>query len=116
MATTLACGVVFLAPARAETLARDAELYSRPSVKSDALTVLGAGMPVVVLDARQTAGRSSPRPVSGLCAQRRDRARHPWCTQGYPYSGSERYFQDGATPIHHGPLGFLFGYHVADPC
>ena len=41
---------------------------------------------------------------------------NPWCTEGCPYSGSERYFQQGLTPIRTGPLGFLFGYHVSDPC
>ena len=116
-AAALACGGVFLAPARAETLAQDAELHSRPSVKSDALAVLGAGMPVVVLDARQNGWTLiAAAGFEGYVRSAEIAPYNPWCTQGYPYSGSERYFQDGATPIRTGPLGFLFGYHVADPC
>ena len=116
-AAALACGGVFLAPARAETLAQDAELHSRPSVKSDALAVLGAGMPVVVLDARHNGWTLiAAAGFEGYVHSAEIAPYNPWCTQGYPYSGSERYFQDGATPIRTGPLGFLFGYHVADPC
>ncbi len=114
-AAAMAWSVVSLASA--ETLARDAELHSRPSVKSEALAVLGAGMPVVVLDRPHkdwtliAGGGFEGYVRSGDIAPF-----NPWCTQGYPYSGSERYFQMNVIPIRTGPLGFLFGYHVSDPC
>ncbi len=116
-AALAASSVVGFAPAQAETLAQDAELHGRPSAKSEALAVLGAGMPVVVLDARHngwtliTAAGFEGYVQSGTIAPY-----NPWCTQGYPYSGSERYFQQGLTPVRTGPLGFLFGYHVSEPC
>ncbi len=107
----------FSASARAETLRQDAELHSRPTARSEAIAILGAGMPVVVLE----------RPykdwtlISGGGFQGYVRSAdiapfNPWCTQGYPYSGSERYFQMNLIPVRTGPLGFLFGYHVSDPC
>ena len=104
-------------PVQAETLAQDAELHSRPSAKSDALAVLGAGMPVVVLDARHKDWTLiTAAGFEGYVRSAEIAPYNPWCTQGYPYSGSERYFQQGLTPVRTGPLGFLFGYHVSDPC
>ena len=53
-------------------------------------------MPVVVLERPQTriGMPTSGGGFQGHCAQRREIATFsPWCTQGYPYSGSERYFQ-----------------------
>jgi len=117
VAAALACAAVSLAGAQAETLTQDAELHSRPSVKSDALAVLGAGMPVVVLDARQNGWTLiAAAGFEGYVRSAEIAPFNPWCTQGYPTSGSERYFQEGLTPIRTGPLGFLFGYHVSDPC
>ena len=116
-AALAACSVVGLAPIRAETLAQDAELHIRPSVKSEALAVLGAGMPVIVLDARQNGWTLvAAAGFEGYVRSQQIAPFNPWCTEGYPYSGSERYFQQGLTPIRTGPLGFLFGYHVSDPC
>ncbi|CAN3992391.1 SH3 domain-containing protein [Methylocystis bryophila] len=117
VSAALSCASLFLAPAQAETLAQDAELHSRPSLKSDALAVLGAGMPVTVLDARRdgwtlVAGGG----FEGYVRSGQIAPFNPWCTEGYPYSGSERYFQDGLTPVRTVPLGFLFGYHVSRPC
>ncbi len=117
VAAASACAALFSAPTRAETLRQDAELHTRPSAKSEAIAVLGAGMPVVVLerphkDWTLIAGAG----FEGYVRSADIAPFNPWCTQGYPYSGSERYFQDGLTPVRTGPLGFLFGYHVSDPC
>ena len=104
-------------PAQGETLAQNAELHSRPSAKSDALAVLGAGMPVVVLDASRNGWTLiAAAGFEGYVQSGAIAPFNPWCTKGYPYSGSERYFQQGLTPVRTGPLGFLFGYHVSDPC
>jgi Bacterial SH3 domain len=108
---------IALAPARAETLAQDATLHSRPSAKSEALVVLGAGMPVVVLERpHKDWTRIAGEGFEGYVRSADIAPFNPWCTQGYPYSGSERYFQMNLIPIRTGPLGFLFGYHVSDPC
>jgi len=117
VASALACAVASPAPSQSETLAQDAELHSRPSLKSDAIAVLGAGMPVVVLDARQNGWTLiAAAGFEGYVQSRQIAPFNPWCTEGYPYSGSERYFQENAIPIRTGPLGFLFGYHVSQPC
>ena len=117
VAAALSCALAFVAPAQAETLAQDAELHSRPSAKSDAIAVLGAGMPVVVLDSRhQDWTLIAAAGFEGYVQSRQIAPFNPWCTEGYPYSGSERYFQEGVAPIRTGPLGFLFGYHVSQPC
>ncbi len=111
------CSVAGVGPASAETLAQDAALHSRPSAKSEALVVLGAGMPVVVVEARRDGWtRIAGEGFEGYVRSAEIAPFNPWCTQGYPYSGSERYFQSGLTPIRTGPLGFLFGYHVSNPC
>jgi hypothetical protein len=117
MALAVAIALAFAAPAGAETLWQDAELHTRPSARSEALAVLGAGLPVVVLDARHKdwtliAGGG----FEGYVRSADIAPFNPWCTKGYPYSGSERYFQDFLTPVRTGPLGFLFGYHLSDPC
>jgi len=117
VSVALACATFFAASSRAETLRQDAELHTRPSAKSEALAVLGAGLPVVVLDSRHKnwtliAGGG----FEGYVRSADIAPFNPWCTEGYPYSGSERYFQDGLTPVRTGPLGFLFGYHVSQPC
>ena len=117
VAAALACAALAFAPAQSQTLAQDAELHSRPSVRSDAIAVLGAGMPVVVLDARNNGWTLiAAAGFEGYVRSAAIAPYNPWCTQGYPYSGSERYFQEGVTPIRTNPLGFLFGYHVSEPC
>ena len=116
-ALTLACAVLLVSPTGAETLRQDAELHSRPTAKSEAIAVLGAGTPVVVLDRPHKAWTLiSGSGFEGYVRSADIAPFNPWCTQGYPYSGSERYFQMNLIPVRTGPLGFLFGYHVSDPC
>ncbi len=41
----------------------------------------------------------------------------PTCDYGYPYSGSNQFFQRPLAQLRHStPLGFLFGYHRFYPC
>jgi hypothetical protein len=113
----LVLAFVSFGPAWAETLARDAELRARPSAKSEPIAVLGAGMPIAVLEPQRNgwtlvAGGG----FEGYVRSDTIAVYNPWCTEGYPYSGSERYFQESLTPVRTGPLGFLFGYHVSQPC
>jgi hypothetical protein len=116
-ALALASAALVASSARAETLRQDAELHSRPSARSQALVVLGAGTPVAVLgQPHKNWTLISGGGFEGYVRSADIAPFNPWCTQGYPYSGSERYFQDGLTPVRTGPLGFLFGYHVSDPC
>lgn len=41
----------------------------------------------------------------------------PTCDYGYPYSGSNLFFDRPLAKLRHSdPLGFLFGYHRRSPC
>ena len=41
----------------------------------------------------------------------------PTCDYGYPYSGSNIFFDRPLAKLRHSePLGFLFGYHRRSPC
>lgn len=41
----------------------------------------------------------------------------PTCDYGYPYSGSNLFFDRPLAKLRHSePLGFLFGYHRRNPC
>ena len=116
-ALALACAGLLVSPACAETLRQDAELHSRPSARSETIAVLGAGMPVVALERpHKDWTLVSGGGFEGYVRSADIAPFNPWCTQGYPYSGSERYFQMNLIPVRTGPLGFLFGYHVSDPC
>jgi hypothetical protein len=113
----LAFAAVASAEAHADRILVETNLYARPSVRSAALVRLAPGTDVFLEDlGRNGWSRIAVGEFEGYVQTGALSPWNPWCDQGYPYSGSARYFE-GLTELRTStPLGFFFGDHVRRPC
>ena len=119
-----------LLPASAQTtltLSQSVPLRLKPAFSHKIIETAPAGAPLILLQEEAEwsrvdfQGRRLYAPTAKLSPTLEPSSStatdDPTCDYGYPYSGSNLFFDRPLAKLRHSePLGFLFGYHRRSPC
>ena len=109
------------------TLSQSVPLRLKPALSHKIIQTAPAGSSLILLQEEEEwshvdfQGRRFYAPTEKLTPAREQTSSSstddPTCDYGYPYSGSNLFFDRPLAKIRHSePLGFLFGYHRRSPC
>lgn len=109
------------------TLSQSVPLRLKPAFSHKIIATAPAGSSLILLQEEEEwsgvdfQGRRLYAPTAKLSTAREQSSStatdDPTCDYGYPYSGSNLFFDRPLAKLRHSePLGFLFGYHRRSPC